>query len=232
MTDGQGNTINFKNTVIIATSNAGFGNEALTGQEDKDMKIMDRIAPYFRPEFLNRFNGIIEFSHLTKDDLNEIVDLMLAEVSKTITKKGIDLVVSDDAKQHAIGYVEYAYAKQNNLAYTKLISADGKPVSPTEENFANAAKGADWSKTFAQDLTNQKGEDAWPITSTTFILIHKDQKKPEQGTEVLKFFDWAYKTGAKQANDLDYASLPDSVVEQVRAAWKTNIKDSSGKPLY
>ena len=98
----------------------------------------------------------------------------------------------------AIGYVEYAYAKQNNLAYTKLISADGKPVSPTEENFANAAKGADWSKTFAQDLTNQKGEDAWPITSTTFILIHKDQKKPEQGTEVLKFFDWAYKTGANR----------------------------------
>lgn len=108
LTDGQGNTINFKNTVIIATSNAGFGNEALTGQEDKDMKIMDRIAPYFRPEFLNRFNGIIEFSHLTKDDLNEIVDLMLAEVSKTITKKGIDLVISDDAKQHLIeeGYDE------------------------------------------------------------------------------------------------------------------------------
>ncbi len=108
LTDGQGNTINFKNTVIIATSNAGFGNEALTGQEDKDMKIMERIAPYFRPEFLNRFNGIIEFSHLTKDDLNEIVDLMLAEVSKTITKKGIDLVVSDDAKQHLIeeGYDE------------------------------------------------------------------------------------------------------------------------------
>ena len=108
LTDGQGNTINFKNTVIIATSNAGFGNEALTGQEDKDMKIMDRIAPYFRPEFLNRFNAIIEFSHLTKDDLNKIVDLMLAEVSKTIAKKGIDLVVSDDAKQHLIeeGYDE------------------------------------------------------------------------------------------------------------------------------
>ena len=108
LTDGQGNTINFKNTVIIATSNAGFGNEALTGQEDKDMKIMDRIAPYFRPEFLNRFNGIIEFSHLTKNDLKKIVDLMLAEVSKTIAKKGIDLVVSDDAKQHLIeeGYDE------------------------------------------------------------------------------------------------------------------------------
>ncbi|MBE6164694.1 MAG: ATP-dependent Clp protease ATP-binding subunit [Streptococcus gallolyticus] len=108
LTDGQGNTINFKNTVIIATSNAGFGNEALTGQYDKDKKIMDRIAPYFRPEFLNRFNGIIEFSHLTKEDLNDIVDLMLDEVSKTIAKKGIDLVVSDAAKQHLIeeGYDE------------------------------------------------------------------------------------------------------------------------------
>ena len=108
LTDGQGNTINFKNTVIIATSNAGFGNEALTGQDDKDKKIMDHIAPYFRPEFLNRFNGIIEFSHLTKEDLNDIVDLMLDEVSKTIAKKGIDLVVSDAAKQHLIeeGYDE------------------------------------------------------------------------------------------------------------------------------
>ncbi len=108
LTDGQGNTINFKNTVIIATSNAGFGNEALTGEDTKDKKIMDRIAPYFRPEFLNRFNGIIEFSHLTKEDLNDIVDLMLDEVSKTIAKKGIDLVVSDTAKQHLIeeGYDE------------------------------------------------------------------------------------------------------------------------------
>ncbi|EMB74916.1 AAA family ATPase [Streptococcus mutans] len=108
LTDGQGNTINFKNTVIIATSNAGFGNEALTGQEDKDMKIMDRIAPYFRPEFLNRFNAVIEFSHLSKEDLDEIVNLMLSEVNTTLAKKGIDLVVSDSAKTHLIeeGYDE------------------------------------------------------------------------------------------------------------------------------
>ncbi|MGE6583514.1 phosphate ABC transporter substrate-binding protein PstS [Raoultella planticola] len=132
----------------------------------------------------------------------------------------------------SIGYVEYAYAKQNNLAYTKLLSADGKPVSPTEDNFANAAKGIDWSKSFAQDLTNQKGENAWPITSTTFILVHKATTKPEQTAEVLKFFDWAYKNGSKEANALDYATLPESVVEQVRAAWKTNVKDSSGKALY
>ena len=132
----------------------------------------------------------------------------------------------------SIGYVEYAYAKQNNLAYTKLVSADGKPVSPTEDNFANAAKGVDWSKSFAQDLTNQKGENAWPITSTAFILVHKATNKPEQTAEVLKFFDWAYKNGGKEANALDYATLPESVVEQVRAAWKTNVKDSSGKALY
>ncbi|EJN93819.1 AAA family ATPase [Streptococcus ratti] len=108
LTDGQGNTINFKNTVIIATSNAGFGNEALTGKEDKDMKIMDRIAPYFRPEFLNRFNAVIEFSHLTKEDLDEIVELMLSEVNITLAKKGIDLTVSDSAKAHLIeeGYDE------------------------------------------------------------------------------------------------------------------------------
>ncbi|MCV9878900.1 phosphate ABC transporter substrate-binding protein PstS [Brenneria izbisi] len=132
----------------------------------------------------------------------------------------------------SIGYVEYAYAKQNNLAYTKLMSADGKVVSPTGESFSNAAKGADWSQSFAQDLTNQKGDDAWPISSTTFILIQKEQAKVEQGTEVLKFFDWAYNKGGDQATALDYATLPNEVIEQVRAAWKTQIKDSSGKPLY
>ncbi|HGD0163742.1 TPA: AAA family ATPase [Streptococcus agalactiae] len=108
LTDSQGNTINFKNTVIIATSNAGFGNEAFTGDSDKDLKIMERISPYFRPEFLNRFNGVIEFSHLSKDDLNEIVDLMLDEVNQTIGKKGIDLVVDENVKSHLIdlGYDE------------------------------------------------------------------------------------------------------------------------------
>lgn len=132
----------------------------------------------------------------------------------------------------SIGYVEYAYAKQNNLAYTKLVSADGKPVSPTEHSFSSAAKGVDWSKIFAQDLTNQKGDDVWPITSTTFILVHKEQKNAANGAEVLKFFDWGYTHGAKQANELDYATLPAEVVEQVRAAWKTQIKDSSGKPIF
>lgn len=108
LTDGQGNVVNFKNTVVIATSNAGFGNEALTGDDDKDKKLMDRLAPYFRPEFLNRFNAIVEFSHLTKDDLKEIVNLMLADVNATLAKKDMDVVVSDDVKNHLIeqGYDE------------------------------------------------------------------------------------------------------------------------------
>ena len=100
LTDGQGNTVNFKNTVIIATSNAGFGYEAnLTEDADKP-ELLDRLKPFFRPEFLNRFNAVIEFSHLSKEDLSKIVDLMLVEVNKTLTKKDIDLTVSDAAKEY------------------------------------------------------------------------------------------------------------------------------------
>ena len=100
LTDGQGNTVNFKNTVIIATSNAGFGYEAnLTEDADKP-ELLDRLKPFFRPEFLNRFNAVIEFSHLSKEDLSKIVDLMLAEVNKTLAKKDIDLTVSDAAKEY------------------------------------------------------------------------------------------------------------------------------------
>lgn len=108
LTDGQGNTVNFKNTVIIATSNAGFGNEALTGDDQKDEEIMKRLAPYFRPEFLNRFNGVIEFSHLNKEDLHHIVDLMLSDVNRNLAKKDIDLVVDEEAKDYLIeqGYDE------------------------------------------------------------------------------------------------------------------------------
>ena len=109
LTDGQGNTVDFKNTVIIATSNAGFGNERLDGKDDeRDKDIIKKLTPYFRPEFLNRFNAIVEFSHLTKKDLRRIVDLMLNDVNDTLAKKGIDLVVSDHAKDYLIekGYNE------------------------------------------------------------------------------------------------------------------------------
>ncbi len=132
----------------------------------------------------------------------------------------------------SIGYVEYAYAKQNNLAYSKLISADGQPVSPTAHSFSAAAKGVDWRTTFAHDLTNQPGDDVWPITSTTFILIHKNQDNADKGTEILKFFDWAYKNGAKEAGELGYATLPDEVIEQIRNAWKIQIKGIKDSTLF
>ena len=108
LTDGQGNTVNFKNTVIIATSNAGFGNEKLTCGADHDQDLLDRLAPYFRPEFLNRFDAVIEFSHLTKEDLKDIVNLMLDSVNKTLAKKGLTLTVTEAAKDYLIeqGYDE------------------------------------------------------------------------------------------------------------------------------
>jgi phosphate transport system substrate-binding protein len=105
-------------------------------------------------------------------------------------------------------------------------------VQPTSEAVTAAAAGADWNKSFYQILTNQPGKDAWPIAGATFILLHKTQEKPVQGTEVLKFFDWAYKNGGKDASNLDYVPLPDPVLNQIRATWKSNVKDASGKAIY
>ncbi len=131
----------------------------------------------------------------------------------------------------SIGYVEYAYAKQNNLAYTKLYTAEGQIVSPSEVSFSAAAKDANWSETFAQDLTNQKGEEAWPITSTTFILLQKTQQDAAKAKEVLKFFEWAYQNGETEAVALDYAVLPKNVIEEIQKSWATQLKDSSGNTL-
>lgn len=132
----------------------------------------------------------------------------------------------------SIGYVEYAYAKQNSLAYTRLINADGKAIAPSQETFSAAANNIDWSKSFAQDLTAQSGENAWPITSTTFILVHKTAENTQQTKEVINFFDWAYKNGKNEAIELDYATLPDSVIEQIRQAWKMQLTDNDGKAIY
>ncbi|AMR79049.1 phosphate ABC transporter substrate-binding protein PstS [Cupriavidus nantongensis] len=132
----------------------------------------------------------------------------------------------------AIGYVEYAYAKQNKMTHVNMKNASGAVVKPGDDAFKAAAAGADWSKSYYQILTNQPGKDAWPIAGATFILVHKNQEKPGQGTEVLKFFDWAYKSGANMAAELDYVPLPENVVNQIRSTWKTSVKDASGKALY
>jgi phosphate transport system substrate-binding protein len=132
----------------------------------------------------------------------------------------------------AIGYVEYAYAKQIKMSYGQVKNADGNFVSPEEDNFKAAAAGADWAKNnFAVILTDQPGKTTWPISGATFILMHKSQDKPQQALEALKFFDWAYKNGAKLAADLDYVPLPESLTTQIVATW-ASVKDSSGKAIW
>lgn len=133
----------------------------------------------------------------------------------------------------AIGYVEYAYAKQNKLTHLNMINKDGKTVEPSIAAFQAAAAGADWSKAkgFNLILTDQSGEKTWPIAGATFILIHKQPANPAAAVDALKFFDWAYKNGAKEAEALDYVPLPDSTIALIRKEWN-NIKGADGKPLY
>ncbi len=131
---------------------------------------------------------------------------------------------------NSIGYVEYAYVKQNKMTYTLLKNKDGEFATPDDANFKAAAAGADWSKTFYQVLTEQPGKETWPLSGATFILMHKAQEKPIQGANTLKFFEWAFGNGDKMASDLEYVPLPDSVKALVRKQWG-DIKDASGKQV-
>jgi phosphate transport system substrate-binding protein len=132
---------------------------------------------------------------------------------------------------NSIGYVEYAYAKQNKMAHVQLKNAAGNFVQPDDENFKAAAAGADWSKTFYQILTEQPAKEAWPITGATFILMYKNQAKADSGSNALKFFDWAYSSGDKMAGELEYVPLPESLKGIVRKVWADNIKDAAGKAI-
>ncbi|HRZ60976.1 MAG TPA: substrate-binding domain-containing protein, partial [Rubrivivax sp.] len=131
---------------------------------------------------------------------------------------------------NSIGYVEYAYAKQNKMSYVLLQNAAGNYVAPDDATFAAAAAGADWSKSFYQILTNQPGKDAWPITGATFIMMHKAQDKPAQGAAALRFFDWAYANGDKMAEELDYVAMPAAVEATIRKSWGAIQAD--GKPVF
>ena len=131
---------------------------------------------------------------------------------------------------NSIGYVEYAYVKQNKMAYVQMQNAAGRFVSPDDDAFKAAAAGAVWPKSFYLILTNQPGNATWPITNPTFILMHKAQEKPAEATASLKFFEWTYKNGDKTATDLDYVPLPASVKDMVVKSW-AEIKDASGHPI-
>jgi phosphate transport system substrate-binding protein len=143
--------------------------------------------------------------------------------------------VSASVKQvaNSIGYVEYAYAKQNKLSHALVKNADGNFPAPEEKAFQAAAANANWQEQpgFGISLNNQKGADAWPITSATFILVYAKPEKPEETQAALKFFDWVYKNGDKLASELDYVALPTNVKDQVRNAWK-GVTDTAGKPIF
>ncbi|HEY3149557.1 MAG TPA: phosphate ABC transporter substrate-binding protein PstS [Dongiaceae bacterium] len=152
-----------------------------------------------------------------------------------IGAKGNEGVANNVAQtKGSIGYVEYAYAKQNKLTFTKVINKDGKPVEPTAESFTAAAANADWMGTpgFGVILTNEAGAGSWPIAGATFILLHKQPQDPAAASEALKFFAWAYAKGDKMAQDLDYVPMPDKVVAAIQKVWATEVKDASGKPLF
>lgn len=128
--------------------------------------------------------------------------------------------------KNSIGYVEYAYAKQNKLTYTGLVNKAGKPVQPTVEAFQAAASNADWAKApgYYVILTDQPGEKSWPITAATFILMHKDATDKVASQEAIKFFRWAFKNGGKAAEELDYIPMPEGVVTLVEKTWTAEIK--------
>lgn len=134
----------------------------------------------------------------------------------------------------ALGYVEYAYAKQNKLTQVRMINRDGKAVSSQLSTFQAAAAGADWAGTpgYRVILTDQPGQNSWPISGATFILLHKNPKDPALALEALKFFDWAFRKGDKLAEELDYIPMPDAVVSLVKKTWSDNVKGTDGKPLF
>lgn len=152
-----------------------------------------------------------------------------------IGAKGNEGVAANVAQtKGSIGYVEYAYAKQNKMETVAMINKDGKAVSPDAQAFQAAAASAEWEKapSFYIILTDQPGANSWPIAGATFILIHKQPKDPAAAAEALKFFAWAYAKGAKMAEDLDYVPMPAHVVTTIETQWAKEIKDPSGKPLY
>ena len=152
-----------------------------------------------------------------------------------IGAKGNEGVANNVANtKGSIGYVEYAYAKQNKLTTVSMINKDGKTVAPNAQSFQAAAASADWEKAagFYVILTDEPGAASWPIAGATFILIHKQPQDPAATASALKFFAWAYSKGDKMAEDLDYVPMPDKVVGAIQKVWASQIKDTAGKPVF
>ncbi|MBS0249422.1 MAG: phosphate ABC transporter substrate-binding protein PstS, partial [Proteobacteria bacterium] len=175
------------------------------------------------------FNFTYYLSDVSADWKSKIGTSTAVQWPAGIGAKGNEGVANNVANtKGAIGYVEYAYALQNKLTYTKMMNKAGKVVSPTSEAFQAAAANADWNSKpgFGVILANQPGDKSWPMTAATWILVYKKPVDPKATAEALKFFDWAYKNGAKMAEELDYVPMPDKVVKDVEAYWKGQVQAS------
>jgi len=181
------------------------------------------------------FNFTDYLNKVSPDWKSKVGSATAVEWPVGIGAKGNEGVSNNVAQtKGAIGYVEYAYAKQNKLTFTKMTNKDGKTVSPLSETFQAAAANADWNSVpgYGVILSDQPGAQSWPMTAATFILIHKQPPQPAAAAEALKFFAWAYAKGGKMAEELDFVPMPASVVTSIEGAWTKEIKDASGKPVF
>jgi len=179
------------------------------------------------------FNFTNYLSKVSPDWKSKVGENTSVEWPVGIGAKGNEGVANNVANtKGALGYVEYAYAKQNKLTHTKMINKDGKTVAPSMDSFQAAAAGADWAHAegFYEILTNEPGAKAWPITAATFILLPKEPKDEAAAAEAMKFFAWAFAHGGKMAEELDYIPMPKAVVELIKKTW-ANVKGTDGKPL-
>jgi phosphate transport system substrate-binding protein len=181
------------------------------------------------------YNFTYYLSEVSPDWKSKVGTNTAVEWPAGLGAKGNEGVANNVAQaKGSIGYVEYAYAKQNNLIYTKMINKAGKVVAPTSEAFQAAAANADWTSQpgYGVILANQPGDSSWPMTAATWILIHKQPQDGPAASEALKFFAWSYASGGKMAQELDYVPMPANVVADVEKMWAAEIKDPGGKPLY
>jgi phosphate transport system substrate-binding protein len=181
------------------------------------------------------FNFTYYLAEVSPDWKSEVGVATSVEWPAGIGAKGNEGVANNVANtKGSIGYVEYAYALQNKLTYTKMINKSGKVVAPTSESFQAAAANAGWSSKpgYGVILANQPGDGSWPMTAATWILIYKKPQDPATTAEALKFFAWCYANGDEMAGALDYVPMPDSVVQDIEKYWAKEIKGSDGKPLF
>jgi len=181
------------------------------------------------------FNFATYLSDVSADWKSKVGANTSVEWPVGIGAKGNEGVANNVANtKGSVGYVEYAYALQNKLTYTKMVNKAGKTVAPTSAAFQAAAANADWKSQpgYGVILANQPGDQTWPMTAATWILVYKHPSDPAATAEALKFFAWSYKNGAKMAEALDYVPMPAKVVADVEKYWDDEVKDASGKPIF